>query len=963
MADVARLTATIEVTGADKAAADLRKVDAAGDQTARNLEKSAGGIGSAFGGIAKNAAGIAAGLGAFELAKGAISGVKSALFDFNAGMEQARIGFTTMLGSGEAANAFLKDLQRFAATTPFEFPELRDNAQKMLAMGVSADQVIPRMTAIGDAVAALGGGGELVGRITTALGQMGAKGKVSAEEMLQLTEAGIPAWDMLAKAIGVSVPEAMKLAEKGAITADTAIGAITSGMTERFGGMMAAQSKTFSGAMSTIKDSVNQAMGTAFAPLFDMVSKGAVQMAAFLSTEKFAAFAESVASGIGSAIETIAGFAQAAGPALLDLWQRAAPAVQSFVTTVMDGIGGAVSFIQSNWSQISGILTEVWGTVKAVAGAEIAAVQAVVSAFIEYIQTRWPAIRDALTSAWADIQPAVERAMSAARTALESVVSFVQERWPQIRQTAETILDSIGQAFNGILQEVGPTLDAIVSHVERVVQEIGERWGQIEPIVTPIINLVVDVITNGLNVISNAVQTVMNVIQGDWSGAWQNIQNIGSSAWAVIESIVSNGTAAVQALLQLGWEVLKDIATAAWDGVKTAVGAAWDEIRTAVTTGIGEIEGLMRALPGQIVAALGNLANLLYQAGKDLVSGMVRGIRDSIGDVLGAVGELGQAALDKINVFGRSPWPGTIAAGQDYTAGFALGIEQGTPAVIAAVTAMGEAALETAEDYLKRITAVFQSAANVVATSAGGVVTMRGGGGGGAFADFASFSNDSNFGAVAAATAAAYMNSGIVYIQGLGWVKPVRETDGSITYEKAPSPLASGGFVAQSTDGTIARIAEWGTGGEWVLRNDQLAAVIRQALAIRDGPTAQPAGADRIGPLLDRIARATGMASAASGGITTRTGIVQVHPQEALIPLDRLPALMPPAPPADDRPARDRGATAAAALARLQQNAPRQGGVNDMNIYLDGQVVGRVLSNQVAYQLGLSAALGNSLPG
>src|SRR5215207_8155078 len=34
--------------------------------------------------------------------------------------EQARISFTTMLGSAEKANRFLRDLQQFAAETPFE---------------------------------------------------------------------------------------------------------------------------------------------------------------------------------------------------------------------------------------------------------------------------------------------------------------------------------------------------------------------------------------------------------------------------------------------------------------------------------------------------------------------------------------------------------------------------------------------------------------------------------------------------------------------------------------------------------------------------------------------------------------------------------------------------------------------------------------------------------------------------
>ena len=44
---------------------------------------------------------------------------------------------------------------------------------------------------------------------------MQAKGKVSAEEMLQLAEAGVPAWEMLANKIGTDIPTAMDKPAKG----------------------------------------------------------------------------------------------------------------------------------------------------------------------------------------------------------------------------------------------------------------------------------------------------------------------------------------------------------------------------------------------------------------------------------------------------------------------------------------------------------------------------------------------------------------------------------------------------------------------------------------------------------------------------------------------------------------------------------------------------------------------------
>lgn len=172
-------------------------------------------------------------------------------------MEQSEIAFGTLLGSGEKAKIFLKDLADFAAKTPFELRGLQQSSRMLLAFGFQAQDIIPMMTAVGDAVAALGGGEFEIQRVVRALGQMAAKGKTSSEEMMQLAELGIPVWDMLAKEIGVSVPEAMELASQGAIDGMAGVNAILAGMQGRFAGAMDEQSKSILGMWSTIKDNIS----------------------------------------------------------------------------------------------------------------------------------------------------------------------------------------------------------------------------------------------------------------------------------------------------------------------------------------------------------------------------------------------------------------------------------------------------------------------------------------------------------------------------------------------------------------------------------------------------------------------------------------------------------------------------------------------------------------------------------
>lgn len=240
-------------------------------------------------------------------------------------MEQTQIAFKTMLGSSTAAEKHLKELKDFAAATPFEFEDVTRASRKMQALGFAAQDVLPNLRIIGDAAAGLGLGAEGIDRITLALGQMKAKGVVSAEEMRQLAEAGIPAWQILAKTLNTDVAGAMKMVEKRAVDSATAVPAIMAGMNAKFGGLMEAQSKTLLGQWSNFKDQMSFTLieiGNTLAPtaksMLDFL-RGAGESAKLAATE-FAKLPEPIKN---TAI-AITAFAAAAGPALLVVGQLAA---------------------------------------------------------------------------------------------------------------------------------------------------------------------------------------------------------------------------------------------------------------------------------------------------------------------------------------------------------------------------------------------------------------------------------------------------------------------------------------------------------------------------------------------------------------------------------------------------------------------------------------------------------------
>jgi tape measure domain-containing protein len=185
-------------------------------------------------------------------------------------LEQTSVAFTTLLKSADAAKQHIADLKQFALQTPFQFEDLTKASRLMQAFGTSAGEVVPRLRVIGNAVSALGGGNDLLERVVRSIGEIGTRGKISGEQLRELSRAGIPAIEALATKMGVTQEKAQQMVTAGLVNAKTATDALMEYMERRFKGGMEAQSQTLLGMWSNVKDKMQftmAAIGDALSPL------------------------------------------------------------------------------------------------------------------------------------------------------------------------------------------------------------------------------------------------------------------------------------------------------------------------------------------------------------------------------------------------------------------------------------------------------------------------------------------------------------------------------------------------------------------------------------------------------------------------------------------------------------------------------------------------------------------------
>jgi tape measure domain-containing protein len=304
--EIGKLSATITADDRDYQA-KMKAADRLGAQTASSIKKSfsnlspkinTSGITSAFSQIKSIAGGnlISGAIStAFSAIGGAMKDALSAGIEYNKMLETGAVRLERFFKTSQQAKEFVGIVEKFAIESPiFELPQALTGAQRLLQMKFAAKDVPKMLSDIGDAVGGVGGNAETIDRVTLALSQMVGKGRLQAEEMEQLAEAGIPAWELLAKAAGKSETFMRKAVEGGTVDAKRAVQGIVAMMGDVFEGQSERQGKTLAGLQAQFEGQLNKDLGTATEGAFDELKKGYEKATIGLSTTGAKVFADEI---------------------------------------------------------------------------------------------------------------------------------------------------------------------------------------------------------------------------------------------------------------------------------------------------------------------------------------------------------------------------------------------------------------------------------------------------------------------------------------------------------------------------------------------------------------------------------------------------------------------------------------------------------------------------------------------
>lgn len=262
----------------------------------------------------------------------------------------------------------------------------------------------------------------------------------------------------------------------------------------------------------------------------------------------------------------------------------------------------------------------------------------------------------------------------------------------------------------------------LVSLWEKVKSATLTAWNWIKEKISQAINLIKTIFFN-----FNPVGIIIkhwDKIKSATMAAWNWIRSKISAVWNGIKSAISGAANRIKSLVTNAWNTIKTGNQRAWNAIRNFIVNAWNRIKTAVSNGINKVVGLARGIKNRIKNAVGNLGSLLYNAGRNVVQGLINGITSKFGALADKASEMASKIRNFLPFSPAKEGPlsgrgNPMLAGQKIATMVADGMARGTGAVAAAAGGMAGAAGLSPRAY---------TPGGVRAAAAGGgqVVVIRG---------------------------------------------------------------------------------------------------------------------------------------------------------------------------------------------------------------------------------------------
>lgn len=395
--------------------------------------------------------------------------------------------------------------------------------------------------------------------------------------------------------------------------------------------------------------------------------------------QQFVDWLNGMDEGTKKVVTTIALLAAALGPVLIVIG-KVVSAVGT-IMTIVPKVAGVINTVKTAFAALN--TTMLANPIFLI----IAAITALVAAFI-YL---WNTNED-FWQFWINLW---ENVKEVAIAVWEAIKNFFAAAWEAISSTAQAVWNGIKDFFSGLWEGIKTIFTTVVEAIKTIVTTYFNIY---KTIITTVLNAIKTVFTTVWNGIKTVVTTVVTAIQTFITTAWNAIKNTVATILNAIKTVITTVWNAIKTAVATVVNGIKSTISTVWNSIESVVSSVVNSIKSTVTTVFNNIWSGIKGTMGKIVSSIKegfnqaisfitSLPSKALQWGKDMIMGIVNGIKSCIG----AVGDAVSSVANKIKSFlhfsvpDEGPLTDYESWMPDFMKGLAKGIEDSKSMVAKAV--------------------------------------------------------------------------------------------------------------------------------------------------------------------------------------------------------------------------------------------------------------------------------------
>lgn len=362
--------------------------------------------------------------------------------------------------------------------------------------------------------------------------------------------------------------------------------------------------------------------------------------------------------GTKKTIVQIALVIAAIGPVLLVIGK-----VVSAVGTVISVIGtitSAIGAILPVLTTIGGVITGTVIPAIAAIGAPVLIVVAAIAAVIAIIVV--------CVKHWDEIKEAAGKA-----------VDFMSEKWAQFKEF-------LGKVWDGIKEKTKETVSNMSQKWGEFKTNVTNRWQETKDSVNAVNNLIAQHVSNRFNQIKSNTINEVNAMR---TGAVNGFNNLRSGVLNVVSNVYSN--------VSNRFLDMKNTVSSRVDGIKNSAVNAFNNMRSGISNVMGTVYSTIVSGFSNAVRYITSLPSQAWGWGRDIISGIVDGIRSAFSWLTDAVSDIADTIASYIHF--SEPDKGALKDFHtfmpDMMQQMAQGIRDGIPQLESAMDSMTQSMVPT----------------------------------------------------------------------------------------------------------------------------------------------------------------------------------------------------------------------------------------------------------------------------